>query len=202
MAHWLRLRYMVGASVTSIVRGMSLPIGIGVFPGMKTMHAWRIHRNPNVARSEVIILAAHYPDVFSPVPNIGFRNWGHRCYHDRWRNNNGCCGRRPGMRQSERNSHHCHGDDRRKVPFHIQFLSIRSPCDGYEYCSRRRRASPKFPLCAMGYFAFRNPQIGNSQSLFLSFINWPHIIDEWRVGNYTGALLPKMNGSLPRTKWA
>ena len=140
MAHWLRLRYMIGIPVTSIARDMSLPIGIGMLPGVETIHARRIHWNPNIAWSEIIILAVHHADVFSTVPNVGLRNRRRR-HHDRRRNNNRCCGYRPGIRQGKRTSHHCHGHDRRKNPFHILFLSLHGSLRRVRGMFRRRRAS-------------------------------------------------------------
>ena len=174
MAQWLRLRSMVGAAVTSIARGVRLPIGIGMFPGMEALHTRGIHRNPNIARSQIIVLAIHHANVFSTVPNIGFRN---RCrHHDRRRDHNRCRGRRPGMRQSKRNSHHCYGHNRLNTPFHTQFLSMRGVSRRVRVFVPHHACQPDWSARRRKRFRISQSSIGKSQTTALSFINLFHML--------------------------
>jgi hypothetical protein len=64
------------------------PAGMPAFPVMKTIQAVGIGHDPDIARPQIIILAAHVTDVLIPVPNISIRHeyrWlGHGRIYDWW----------------------------------------------------------------------------------------------------------------------
>jgi hypothetical protein len=70
------------AAINFIVSGVSAPIGMDFFPVMKASQSNRVANDPDVARSQIIVLTADDADKFDTVPNIiigiylrSYRNW-------------------------------------------------------------------------------------------------------------------------------
>lgn len=57
-----------------IPSGVVPPIAMAIFPAMETIQTVRIGDDPDVAGSQIIILAAHETDVFIAIPNVFVRN--------------------------------------------------------------------------------------------------------------------------------
>ena len=74
---WLNMSAVV-SPVMIIANRMILPAGMPAFPVMKTIQAVGIGHDPDIARPQIIILAAHETDVLIPIPSISIRHQYHR----------------------------------------------------------------------------------------------------------------------------
>ena len=84
--HWLRFGMIViHGPVMVIVDGMSTPICMTHLPGLETMEPHRVANDPDVARSQVIILVTDHADVFVTIPGVVFRDRFRRDDDRRWR---------------------------------------------------------------------------------------------------------------------
>src|SRR5579862_5879591 len=75
---------MSAVAVTIIVNGMVVPIRVIPFPAMKALKPPWFTNNPDLARSQIVILTADNADVFVTVPDVIIRIHSHR-HHGRGR---------------------------------------------------------------------------------------------------------------------
>jgi len=69
---------------TIIANGVVSPIRMATFPTMETIQPERVTDQPEIARSQVEILATNETNVFVTIPDIIIRN--HHCH--RWLSHN------------------------------------------------------------------------------------------------------------------
>jgi hypothetical protein len=60
--------------VLLIANGMGSPIGMASFPAMKTLEPDWIGNEPDMIRSQIVVLIANDADVFVSIPDVVVRN--------------------------------------------------------------------------------------------------------------------------------
>ena len=87
---WLNMAVPV-SPMTVIANGVVPPIRMASFPAMETLQPERFTEQPDIARSQIVILVAHETDVFVTIPGVTVRNHGRggidgggRCGIDHW----------------------------------------------------------------------------------------------------------------------
>ena len=58
------------AAILYVVDGVSAPVSMISFPAMKTSQTGCIHNQPDMVRTQIIILIPNYADIFSAIPDI------------------------------------------------------------------------------------------------------------------------------------
>ncbi len=87
---WLNMAVPI-SPVTVIASGVVPPILMAAFPAMKTLQPDGVTEQPDIARSQIVILVANETDVFVTIPDVTVRNHYRagidnrgRCRIDHW----------------------------------------------------------------------------------------------------------------------
>jgi hypothetical protein len=136
--HWLWPDWMVHVPIANVMRGMGAPGRIRLFPSLETMHTGWVHHHPDVAGSQIIILAPDHADVFTSVPHIVVWSGCHR--HRRRRNHylgrshhNRLSPCLAGIGEGQRRCRHTGTKYRFKIPFHFDSFCCPLRVCGREY---------------------------------------------------------------------
>jgi hypothetical protein len=84
---WLIMSMAIG-SVIVVANDVNPPIWMTLLPSMKAFEPDWITDQPDIARSQIVILVTHETDVFVTVPVVIIRNHRH-FYHRRSHNHSG-----------------------------------------------------------------------------------------------------------------
>ena len=76
---------MAVVPVMIVAHGVAPPIRMNAYPRMKVTQPDRVTDQPDIARSQIVILVTHDTDVFVTIPIVIVRD--HRHFHHRWGHN-------------------------------------------------------------------------------------------------------------------
>lgn len=83
MAHVVMTRHNMTVGVVTVkvvAYGMIAPVGMNFFPVMPARQSVGIQTQPDIAGTQIIILAADNADIFDTIPDVSIRNRYVHCY--------------------------------------------------------------------------------------------------------------------------